>query len=105
MVGVIGELQGEINNLQKVANNIDSDSWRWMTEVMLPTEMRRIEHGRNEIDPDDGIKQAMAQGQINEIIHLQEISGSVIATLNQLQSQIEIARETETKLRKRSEKR
>lgn len=104
LINTIQDIQAEIEGLQKAQERFNSLEWIWLTEVFFPLEIRRIEHERSSIPPDDAGKQAIVQGQINEILHLQDILINANMTLEMLQTQLRVGRETEAKLRQRSNK-
>ena len=99
----IQTLEQEIATLRAGLAHFESTEWKWLTENLLPREHQRIAMARSVISPEDSIKQAIAQGQINEIIHLQSILLDGKQRIETLQTQLESARETEAKLRKRSQ--
>lgn len=104
LINTIQDLESEIAGLEKAQARFTSPEWIWLTEVFFPLEIRRIEHERSSIPPDDAGKQAIVQGQINEILHLQEILINANMTLEMLRTQLKLGRETEAKLRQRSNK-
>lgn len=100
----IQQLEIEIAALQAISRHFESEEWTWLTETFLPSETRRIEHARSSIEPDNVTKQCIIQGQVNEILHLQEILIDAKSSLTMLENTLRSARESEVKLRQRSQK-
>jgi len=98
----IGFIQGEIKatetQIQALEEQIarrESPEYQWLIQKYLPAERMRLLVARCEIPPDDGIKQAIAQGQINEIQHIQEELISLDQTLTMLQDRLSTLRRSE----------
>lgn len=100
----IGQIQGQIASLQEqilaVEEGIklaESPEFLWLTKSYLPARRRYKIEARCEIPPDDAIKQAMAQGQINELESQMGEIAELRSTLSTLQERLDIAREAESK--------
>ncbi len=91
----IGDLEEKARNiadqlaaLKAHEDDYDSPAFQWLVNTFLPTELRRIEHARSELDPTDTTRQCMVQGQINEISLLTTYLGNVRATAWKLERQL-----------------
>ncbi len=98
----IGFIQAEIKateaQIQVVEEQVarrESPDYQWLILKYLPAERMRLLVARCDIPPDDGIKQAIAQGQINEIQHIQEELVSLEQTLSMLQDRLNTVRRAE----------
>ena len=70
-----------------IRERMHSKEYQWLIREYLPNERRRIMNERNQLPPGDTVKQAMAQGQINQVDKLLE-------DLHTLDVEINIAKES-----------
>ena len=63
-------LESKVYACDKALNHLQSDEWKWLIEEFFPYERCRIHLERENIPPDDSVKQAIVQGQLNEIKEL-----------------------------------
>jgi hypothetical protein len=100
----IGAIQGQIAALEQSIAAVEAGlkhretpEYQWLVRQYLPARRRQKLEARCEIPPDDSIKQAMAQGQINELeLQIGELS-EIEAELVVLRERLDIAREAEAK--------
>jgi hypothetical protein len=100
----IGTIQGQIATLEQSIAAIEegiklreTPAFQWHLKKYLPARRAQKLEARCDIPPDDSIKQAMAQGQINEIDgQIEEIS-ELQSQLNTLRERLDIARQAEAK--------
>jgi len=100
----VNALEQQIGAMESALDKVESTGFLWLVNEYLPAERRRIEVDRSVIAPDDGIKQAMAQGQINEIGLIQEELPALRSRRDELTALLKLAREAEANWYKRNGK-
>ena len=100
----IGTIQGQIATLEQAIAAIEeglkqyeSPAFQWLVKQYLPSRRAAKLEARCEISPDDSIKQAMAQGQINEIDAQMDELSEMRGQLDTLRERLDIARQAEAK--------
>ena len=88
-------IEAQIQVVEAQVARRESPDYQWLIREYLPNERMRLLIARCDIPPDDGIKQAIAQGQINEIQHIQEELVSLDQTLAMLQDRLNTVRRAE----------
>src|SRR3990167_10685899 len=80
-------IEAQAESLEKFIATLDTPSWNAVVRF-LAAKLREKEHARSDIPPADTIRQAMVQGQINQIGELANVLENAKADREQLLDQL-----------------
>lgn len=100
----ISLLEAKVYACEKALDHLQSDEWQWLTEEFFPYERCRIHIERENVPPDDPVKQALVQGQLNEIKELSQRCNEIEQERNFAVKELNRARQKRAELAARREK-